>query len=450
VNKMFPQRQDSLGLPPVRQRSSSLLNWAIVVFLLVVQQGAFVSLPMVMTDIPLNELRDVQQNPLNTVCIAISLVCIAILCLPYRREIAALARMNKSSVLFLLLVLLSASWSIHSDLTIRRGIGYVLTILVAAYLTVRFTLVDRMKVLSASFAISAIGSFIFTAICPGYGIMHEEGGLAGDWRGVFTTKEQMGEVMAAAVFTELFLLVALRARQRWRYVLLGAFFALVLLSHCATALLLSLVYVVGATVYLLWQSDDVRAGHISVLATISIVAALGVLLVAPSAALSLVGKDTTLTGRTALWSALVELIEQRPMIGWGFRAMFQRGDAPTAILDRASSWGATTSDNTFLEVTLELGFVGAGLMFVIIVVALRRSLLCMRTGFLFVGWCSLIFIMGAIVSGITVETLGQNQNIEWLVFNVLCFGCGLSCSAFEEHISPVSNIRRLELRESND
>jgi exopolysaccharide production protein ExoQ len=426
VNKMFPQRQDSLGLPPVRQRSSSLLNWAVVVFLLVVQQGAFVSLPMVMTDIPLNELRDVQQNPLNTVCIAISLACIAILCLPYRRDIAALARMNKSSVLFLLLVLLSASWSIHSDLTIRRGIGYVLTILVAAYLTVRFTLVDRMKMLSASFAISASGSFIFTAICPGYGIMHEEGGLAGDWRGVFTTKEQMGEVMAAAVFTELFILLALKGRPRWRLATLSSFLALVVLSRSVTALLLSLAFMTCVGIYLLWQSDKVRAGHISAIATILVVAAFIFICIDPGTSLGLLGKDQSLTGRTPLWTAVITLIDQKPVLGWGYRAMFQSNDASTAVMDRVADFGASSSHNAFLEVTLELGLAGATSMVLVLLAGLGRAIWCYKAGLAILGGFTLVFIVGSLAAGLTVETLGQNQNIGWVLFNVLIFGCGLS------------------------
>ena len=35
-----------------------------------------------------------------------------------------------------------------------------------------------------------------------------------------------------------------------------------------------------------------------------------------------------------------------------------------------------------------------------------------------------MFFLGVLVAGITTETLGQNQTIEWLVFNALLFSCG--------------------------
>jgi exopolysaccharide production protein ExoQ len=425
---MLLRNQDNRVFDPLNAKPSGF-SWIVAVFLLIVQQGAFVSMPMVLSDARLNELRDVQQNPLNTVCIAISFVFIGIVCVPWTRQIGFLAWTNRLSLLFLLLVLVSATWSIHPDLTIRRGFGYVLTMLIAAYVTLRFDLVDRMRVLSASFAVAAIGSLLFTLTFPEYGIMHEEGGLAGNWRGVFMHKEQMGWVMSVAVFTELFLLVTLRSRPRWRFALLSTFLVLVVLSHSATCLLLSLAYLAGTGLFLLWQRDKVRAGHISAIAAILLCAVLTTLWIEPGFALSIVGRDATLTGRTDLWPAVIKLIEQRPVLGWGYRAMFQSTDASTALIDRVAGWGAGSSHNALLEITLELGLVGAGIMLIIVVIALGRGLWCFKSGLRCLGWFSLLFIVGAIVSGVTLETLGQNQNIAWVLFNILSFSCGLTVAS---------------------
>jgi O-antigen ligase len=400
------------------------LDWIVAVFVVTIQQGAFVSTPMVFSDVSLSALRDIQQNPFNTACIAISIISIGIVCFRWIRPIAFLAWTNRFSLLFMLLVLMSATWSVHPDLTIRRGLGYVLTMLIAAYLTLRFDLIDRMKVLSASFAVSAVGSLLFTAVFPEYGIMRE-GDLAGTWRGVFMHKNQFGPVMAVAVFTELFILVALRGRPRWRFASLSTYFALVVLSHSATALLLSLTYLAGTGLYLLWQRDKLRGVAISAIVAILLLAVLLTLWIDPAAALSIVGRDTTLTGRTELWTAVITLIEQRLVLGWGYRAMFQSGDASTALIDRVADWGAGSSHNAFLEITLELGLLGAGVMLVIIAVALGRGLWCCKAGIRPLGWFSLMFFVGAIVAGQTVETIGQNQNIDWVAFNVLSFSCGL-------------------------
>jgi exopolysaccharide production protein ExoQ len=403
-------------------------EWIVAVFVLIVQQGAFVSIPAVLSEVSLSKLRDNPPNPLNTAGIAMSIVFMGIACAPWIRQIGSLAWTNRFSFLFIVIVMVSATWSIHPDLTIRRGVGYMLTMLIAAYLALRFNLIDRMKALSASFATSAIGSLLFIAAFPQFGIMQEEG-LAGTWRGVFMHKEEFGLVMQVAVFTELFLLVALRGRPRWRFGLLSIYFSLVVLSHSLTALLLSLMYVAGTGIYLLWQRDKLRAVVVSAMAFVLLFVSLITVWVSPGFALGILGRDITLTGRTQLWPAVVQLIEERPILGWGYRAMFQSDDASTAVIDRAADFGASSSHNGFLEVGLELGAVGVAVMLVILVVALGRGLLCCTTQIGPLGWFSLMLFVATILAAQTVEILGWNQRIEWVAFNVLSFSCGLALAS---------------------
>lgn len=415
-------------LPPVNAEPPRLA-WIVAVFVVIIQQDAFVTTPLILREISGYALGDFQNpNPFNTAGIAISIVFIGIGCFPWIRQIGSLALNNRFSLLFMLLVIVSATWSIHPDLTIRRGIGYVLTILIAAYLSIRFDVVDRMKVLSGSFAVSAIGSLVFIAAFPQYGIM-QDGDLAGDWRGVFPHKNVLGPVMAVAVFTELFILVACKGRPRWRLALLSIYFALVVLSHSATALLLSLAFLAGACVYLVWQRDRLMGIGISILVVLLLFAALIVLWSNPEFALGILGKDTGLTGRTELWSSVIPLIEQRLVLGWGYRAMWQANDASAIVIDQIAGWGASSSHNAFLEITLQLGLVGAGVLLVIVVIALGRGLRCCKVGILPLGWFSLMFFVGAVMAGLTMETLGTNQNIAWVAFNVLSFSCGIGLAS---------------------
>jgi exopolysaccharide production protein ExoQ len=225
-------QQDRTTRTPSPQVGPSRLEWAFAIFAAVVQQGAWVSIPLYFGNPSLDIRQD--QNVLNTIAIAGSLLSNMPLCISQRRGIGLLARKNALSILFLLLVLGSALWSIHPELSLRRGVGYVLTLLVATYLTVRFDLDNQMKVLSYSFAISALGSLLFIAAFPAAGIMNV-GELAGNWRGVFPHKNALGLSMAVAVFVELFILSSHR-ETRWRYALLAIFLSLVVMSHSATAL----------------------------------------------------------------------------------------------------------------------------------------------------------------------------------------------------------------------
>lgn len=417
----LPPTGDARTSAVIGSHEPSRLEWLVTVFSLVVQQGAFISVPLVMR----GDSFRVTVNPANTMAVSACMVLLALVFFQQRREVLSLARRNLTSLLFLTLVLLSATWSIHPDVTVRRGVGYLFTIALACYVVVRFTRDDRMRALSLSFAISAVGSLAFVAMLPQYGIMHV-GDLAGAWRGVFPHKNVLGPIMAVAVFVESYLIVVEAGRHRWRFALAALYSALVILSHSATAMLLSMLYAAGACGYVLWKRHRVAAAAVLTNCVLALIAAAVALWSDPSSALSAIGKDPTLTGRTRLWDVVITLIKERPWLGWGYHAMWVLNDPTTIFADKVTgNWGVTSSHNAFLEVTLQLGLAGLGAMLLIVAVALRRAIQCGRGSASPLGWFSLVFIGGALLAAGTVETLGQGQDIAWVVFNVLMFGCGV-------------------------
>jgi exopolysaccharide production protein ExoQ len=399
-------------------------EWIVAVFAAIVQQGAFLSIPLYFGKSTL--LFREEQNEFNTIAVTTSLLSILIVCILCRRRVADIATKNGISVVFLLLVFGSAFWSIHPELTLRRGVGYLLTLLVAMHLTARFDLIDRMKVLSYSFAISAIGSLLFVVIFPSDGIM-SFGELSGTWRGVFTHKNILGPTMAAAVFVELLILSFSQRRMKWRYGLLGLFLLLVILSRSTTGLLLSTSYLVGAFIYALGKRSSLLGTVLLAMVSLTAIGLLVLLYFDAELLLSAFGKDPTLTGRTGLWTVVMSLIAERPILGYGYRAMWVLNDASTVLADQeAGGWGVASSHNAFLELTLQLGYLGMGVMLAIIVVALVRAYKCWLTVPGPLGFFSLVFVVSSLLAAQTMETLGQNQVIEWVIFNLLLFGCGMA------------------------
>lgn len=413
------------GLALVSAQNPSVFEWLVVIFGLIVQQGAFISMPLVVSG---DSLR-VTVNPLNTIAVAISMASLALVLLPQIRKLASLARRNVASMLFMVLVLLSATWSIYPDLTIRRGAGYVLTIALASYLVVRFDAGDRMRCLSMSFVFSAVGSLLCVAFFPHFGIM-EAGELAGAWRGVFPHKNVFGPAMAVAVFTELYLLIKGEGRSRWRFALLAGFAVLVGLSQSATAWILALLYVGGACLYMLWRRQRLAASVAVLSCSLVVLAAVIALWSDPGMALNAVGKDASITGRTTLWEVVLAFIREKPLLGWGYHAMWVLGDPNTIYADKITgNWGITSAHNAFLEITVQLGLVGFAVILMILVSALASGVRCCRAGIAPLGWFSVVFFVGAILAAQTVETLGRSQSIEWIVFNVLLFGCSMELAA---------------------
>lgn len=424
----LPAMSDARPSAVVGSREPSRFEWLVTVFSLVVQQGAFISVPLAMR----GDSFRVTVNPANTMAVSACMVLLALVFFQQRREVASLAGRNLTSILFLTLVLLSATWSIHPDITVRRGVGYLLTIALACYVAVRFTRDDRMRVLSLSFAISAVGSLAFVAMLPQYGIMHV-GDLAGAWRGVFPHKNVLGPVMAVAIFVESYLIVVEAGGRWWRFAFVALYSALVILSHSATAMLLSLLYAAGACGYVLWKRHRLAAAAVLMNGVLALIGAAVAFWNEPSLALSAIGKDPTLTGRTTLWEVVFTLIRERPWLGWGYHAMWVLNDPTTIFADKMTgNWGVTSSHNAFLELTLQLGLAGLGAMLLILGVALWRAIQCCRGGEAPLGWFSLVFVVGALLAAGTVETLGQSQDIAWVVFNVLMFGCGLELLAMSK------------------
>jgi O-antigen ligase len=73
------------------------------------------------------------------------------------------------------------------------------------------------------------------------------------------------------------------------------------------------------------------------------------------------GKDLTFTGRVPLWTELVEMVKQRPWLGYGYDGFWQpwRGvNAPAnPVVHKLGEW-AVHAHNGFLDLVLSLGFVG--------------------------------------------------------------------------------------------
>jgi O-antigen ligase len=87
---------------------------------------------------------------------------------------------------------------------------------------------------------------------------------------------------------------------------------------------------------------------------------------------ALLGRDLTLTGRTAVWAYVVSMIEARPVLGFGYNVFFDQR-ANVEFLLAYLQWSVPHSHNGYLEVTLGLGVIGLALMLVLLIQSLLRA-----------------------------------------------------------------------------
>jgi exopolysaccharide production protein ExoQ len=80
------------------------------------------------------------------------------------------------------------------------------------------------------------------------------------------------------------------------------------------------------------------------------------------------GRDPTLTDRTAIWGLVIGLIDN-PILGTGFES-FWLGQRLVEVW-KFYSWGPTQAHNGYLEIYLQLGWIGVLLLAVVIVTGYR-------------------------------------------------------------------------------
>ncbi len=405
------------------------LSWIAAVFAVVVQQGAIISSPVLGNLAAQIGSPDAQSNVFNTLAVSLSITLLVPLCFLHYRQIAPIIYGNKAAVALFAIIFLSIAWSVYPDVTFRRSINYFSTVLTACFLAGRFNVDEIMRILSWGIAISVLSSFLFVAAFPTDAIHQpspwEVEEPAGAWRGAFSHKNVLGHAMTVGVIAELYILTATRVRKIWHFLLLCGCVALVILARSSTAFLLTSFYLLGGVLSLLLR----RAGQyfgvgLAALAVLGSTVAL-IYLTYPNLILGLLGSDATLTGRTELWDLVLHLIEERPVLGWGYSALWLPNDPITRAISTAVGWQVPQAHNAFLEVALEIGLVGLAIVMIFVGVSVWRAVRCLQAGRYKLGMVSLVFFLGIIISGTTESTLAQNQTIEWVVFNVLSFCCGL-------------------------
>ena len=425
---MAKSRQVSLGGAP----NPSTFAWIVALFAIVVQQHE-VTDPLLFDpnamDIQIHRvlgpLPNMDDSLIYRAFSLASLVSIVIASSFVYRDIAKLLAKNGAIIAYISFIVISAAWSMHPDITLRRALGCILTILVAAYLVVRFDEKDRTKLFSFVFVIPAIVS-LFALAGGGETAVGNIISAAGS---EIYGKNTLGRIMSVAIFVELYLLALGNWRPIWRFGLLSIYLTLLIISQSVTSWLCAMLFLAGTAIYIIGKRDKL-AGLIAVVTTASLLLLLQFgLWYNPDWLLAVFDKNPTLTGRTDLWLTTLDLIKQKPLLGQGYMATWVPTDPQTVTIWEEFRWPIPNAHNAYLDVALQLGLVGLGLLLTIIAVTCYRARVCCRRGILPLGWFSLVFIAGALLYGASETGLGQNQSIFWLLLNVFNFSCGLKLAS---------------------
>lgn len=100
---------------------------------------------------------------------------------------------------------------------------------------------------------------------------------------------------------------------------------------------------------------------------------------------------TTLTGRTDIWEIALQKILESPVLGYGFH---NGGLIISSEFETDYGWTTESAHNVFLQASLDLGFLGAFVLIVIMVRALCLSLI--QRDALMIAFSLFVIIMGLV------------------------------------------------------
>jgi O-antigen ligase len=277
--------------------------------------------------------------------------------------VRARIRLPLALLAFLAWCLASYGWSADPGNSVRRLID--LTALVAVGWVAGSVLGGRRA--RNALARTVQGMLVLTAatmvIAPTWGAAPTSDGAPG-WHGPFPHKNGLGFFCAFAAVTLWTTLPRGWPRRLW----LGLVVVLLVGSQSASPLA-ALVVAASAMAWHTARSSRPVRGRLAadataagVLATIGLVALLW-----PGLLFGALGRDSSLTGRRAIWTAVEHWMGMRPLAGYGFGGVWEDPTAVTLAIWRESRFDAFYAHNGYLDIALQVGFVGLVLLVIVLV-----------------------------------------------------------------------------------
>jgi exopolysaccharide production protein ExoQ len=286
----------------------------------------------------------------------------------YRKDFLR-TRISLPLVSFALFGVTSVAWAVHRSTTLQRLPSflsfYILASIVGPAVGVQrlseiFTRVTRI--------------FVFVGLVAGYSFPEwaKDPGIPGEtgWSSIVASKNYLGLLGVLCFACSL---LAPRARRRVIWAALSVL--LVVESRSATSLAL-VIFTAGSAVFswIVQRFDSVKKRRliVGILGFFGLVSAASVALDATFAA-GLLGRDATLTGRTAIWDFVWARIKERPWFGHGYQTYWTVQNEFTINVKRTVGFPVSSAHQGLLDILLSVGIIGAAIMVVLLATTILRT-----------------------------------------------------------------------------
>lgn len=331
---------------------------------------------------------------------------------------------------------LSVAWSHAPLLTVRRSVFLLGSTLLGIYLGERFTIEQLARLLTQAMCLMMAGILILYFVAPAYVIDYVSS--IGAWKGLSGWKNTFGGYMAVAVF----LLFLVRFRHfRWlRYAFLATAAVLLLLSRSVTSLLVCVLIMIAMP---LWRVTTLSGKRRLLVYTVLPVAVLlGFCFVWLNRELifQIVGRDSTLTGRTELWSLVLPAILEHPFLGYGYGGFWTGFNSDTLNIYIGSKWLPTAADSGYLDLCLAFGILALPIFTYVFAQSLRMAYVYLKADARPIGLWPISYMIFFGLHNISESHLLTTRSLEFLLFAAITTSLALHrCSSKLTALSQVSD-----------
>lgn len=337
----------------------------------------------------------------------------------YLSDLSVSFRKNWVLIVFILYATCSMFWSDNYIVSLYKILVLMICSFCAAYIGIAYPIQVVVRKLSWFVAVVVVISYLLVIYFPSVGL-HTDPPHTGAWRGLFFAKNYTGTFMAIGSTIFLFGLSDGK-RKFWLYIN-SAFFilstGLVFLSRSATAIIIYILLNLGfilASAWVKWRHTLRKTHYIAI--GILLICFIALFLSNMDLVFRILNRSPTLTGRIPFWSYLID---------YGIRNYFILGSGiGTAWIDpvfRSSTQGVIgwsyaplVSDNGFMDIFLNLGFLGELLLIAIILLSLFRIAIFAKNEKTIIGFFPVIAILFFLIVNVSLSFILELEYFGWFL-----------------------------------
>ena len=302
---------------------------------------------------------------------------------------------------------LSALWSLDPQTTVRVAIIYLYVILGAIGIARTMDADEYMHLLSLACFLCAIVSILLLVASPSnaqVGSADEIGSVTPDFIGIFSQKNVLGQVMAIGALATLHDIRVARRQYLGKLFMLFVFVGMAYASKSTGALMAAFLFCGISGFASLWRKGG-AARTTGVILAVFLSPLIIVAMIAPDTLLELIGKDPTLTGRTEIWTYVIQDIWMKPFLGWGYYVFWEPTNPYAAEISDALRWSVPNAHNGLLEFLLGIGVLGTALFAFILTRTIVQAVRCLRTAERALAISTISCCAGILVIGVSETVL---------------------------------------------